>query len=191
MPVPGCVPGWPWPWLGFLAWAWPYLLTADLSGEWGRPQLMPLDLLCLLRGCRTVMLIWEIPAYLALPLPSPCLPGQRIFSTTLSRKNCCPVGLSVSENECVCLGGWTCGNMWVELIWCGIDLVIKEINCTDPCSQMVLFVRRVSCAHFGDVKNKKKAGGYWLHCKFYRQDAWSVLASKRRKLHQILQFLSI
>lgn len=103
----------------------------------------------------------SLPALLC-PGPLPCLPGQRsccshicmedFFAPILSGKNCCPVGLSVCENECVCLGGWTCGNRCVKLFWCGIDLVIKEINCTDLCSQMLLFVRRVSSACFGDVK---------------------------------------
>lgn len=47
------------------------------------------------------------------------LPGMFWGLFSLLRINCCPVGLSVYENGQVCVGGWTCGNMWRGIILMG------------------------------------------------------------------------
>lgn len=122
-PVRGCVPCWPLPWLPSLTLDLPHhCKLVWWVQDCGWPRLMPLDLLCLLRDCGTMLLACEVPgswlASLGRGLAAPryvCLAGLGFFFSSVENKllSCC---LSVHENGQVCLGRWTWGNMWRGII---------------------------------------------------------------------------
>lgn len=111
-----------------------FLTTLDLLHHWelvwwvwgcGWPQLMPLDLLCLLRGCRTVLVAAEFPACLApdfsqgTALAAPA--GQQQSGHLLVTADG-SWSMSVHEKRQVFLGGWTFGNIWRCIILMGYCL---------------------------------------------------------------------
>lgn len=192
VPVPGCVPCWPLPWLPSLTLDLPHhCKLVSWVQDCGWPWLMPLDLLCLLRDCGTMLLACEVPgswlASLGRGLAAPrdvCLAGLGFFSSVENKLlSCC---LSVHENGQVCLGGWTWGNMWRGIILKGYWFDHKKINCTDLCSWMVIYVKMVTVVCFIMLN---KVCNWWLQYKFFGQEAGSVLWSKRRRLYDILSFL--
>lgn len=118
--VPGCVPCWPWPCLGLLAWPWT-LQTCWWVQDCSWPWLMPLNLLCLLRDCGTVLLACEVPApgshfaCLGRGLAAPRYVCFFLFSVE---------NKLLSWSECPwegtrSLGRMACGNMWRGIILLG------------------------------------------------------------------------
>lgn len=131
VPVPGCVHCWPWPCLSLVSWlhlgpALSLQTCLVTAGLWLTPVNATGPALLAQRLWDCVACLWGpcLPCFAPGPRLSSraevlLLPGMFWGLFSLLRINCCPVGLSVYENGQVCVGGWTCGNMWRGIILMG------------------------------------------------------------------------